>query len=75
MFDFLPCIHVTNNLILGGANKAVQWYCAPAIGQIDAISAIESASAIVPERDNSIPQIRATGPPLIRPGANPLQSP
>ena len=72
---FLPCIHVRSSLILGGANSAVQWYCAPAIGQIEAISAKDRASAIVPERDKIMPQIRATGPPLIRPGANPLQCP
>ena len=71
----LPCIQVRNSLILGGANSAFQWYCAPAMGQIEAISAKDRASAIVPERDKIMPQIRATGPPLIRPGANPLQCP
>jgi hypothetical protein len=72
---YLPCIQVRNSLIFGGANSAVQWYCAPAMGQIEAISAKDRASAIVPERDKSMPQIRATGPPLIRPGAKPLQCP
>jgi hypothetical protein len=68
----LPCIQVTNSLIFGGANSAVQWYWAPAIGQIEAISAKDRASAMVPEREKTMPQIRATGPPLIRPGAKPL---
>ena len=68
----LPCIQVINDLIFGGANIAVQWYCAPAIGHIDAISAKERANAIVPVIDNSIPHTKLAGPPFINPGANPL---
>jgi hypothetical protein len=69
---FLPCIQVINDFILGGANMAVQWYCAPAIGHIEAISAKERANAIVPVIDNSIPQTRDAGPPFINPGVKPL---
>jgi hypothetical protein len=70
---FIPCIQVINAFIFGGANIAVQWYCAPAIGHIDAISAKERAKAIVPVIDNSIPQTRDAGPPFSNPGVSPLQ--
>jgi hypothetical protein len=63
---------VLNALILGGANSAVQWYCAPASGHIEAISPSDKASAIVPVIDSNIPQTKAAGPPFIKPGANPL---
>jgi len=39
----------------GGANMYVQWYCAPEMGQIEAISASEAANASVPEIERSIP--------------------
>jgi hypothetical protein len=63
---------VLNALILGGASSAVQWYCAPASGQMEAISPSDKASAIVPVIDSNIPQTKAAGPPFIKPGANPL---
>lgn len=59
-----PCIQVMNGRMLGGANSAVQWYCAPAIGQIDAISASDEASAIVPVSDRRPPQTSDEGPPF-----------
>jgi hypothetical protein len=68
----LPCIQVIKFFIFGGAKIAVQWYCAPAIGQIEAISANERAKAIVPVIDNSMPHTRDDGPPFIKPGVNPL---
>lgn len=52
---------------------AVQWYCAPARGQMDAISAIDNVIAIVPVNESSMPQTRPTGPPLIRPDSNELE--
>jgi hypothetical protein len=70
----IPCIQVLNALILGGASSAVQWYCAPASGQMDAISPSDKASAIVPVIDSSIPHTKAAGPPFNRPGVNPLLS-
>lgn len=73
MNKYLPCIQVMKARIFGGANNAVQWYCAPAIGHIEAISARERASAIVPEIENIIPHTRADGPPFRRAGANPLE--
>lgn len=51
---------------------AVQWYCAPAIGHMDAISAKERAVAMVPVIESSIPHTKDEGPPFIKPGANPL---
>jgi hypothetical protein len=38
-----------------GANMCVQWYRAPEMGHMDAISAKDAASAIVPTMDSSIP--------------------
>ncbi|GAA5230884.1 hypothetical protein GCM10025794_36800 [Massilia kyonggiensis] len=61
-----------NARIRGGASSAVQWYCAPASGQMEAISPSDKASAIVPVIDSTIPQTKAAGPPFIKPGANPL---
>jgi hypothetical protein len=61
-----------NGRILDGANNAVQWYCAPEMGQIEAISASERARASVPVSDRTMPQTRAEGPPFIRPGVKPL---
>ena len=51
----LPCIQVIKGATLGGANMAVQWYCAPAMGHMDAISANEAANAMVPVRDKIMP--------------------
>jgi hypothetical protein len=51
---------------------AVQWYCAPAMGHIEAISASERAVAITPVIDSSIPHTSDAGPPFVKPGENPL---
>ena len=51
---------------------AVQWYCAPAMGHIEAISASERAVAITPVIDSSIPHTSDAGPPLVKPGEKPL---
>lgn len=65
-----PCIQVINGRMLGGANNAVQWYWAPAIGQIEAISARDMASARVPVIDKRRPQTKEEGPPLSKDVAN-----
>ena len=68
-----PCIHVIKAAARGGANIYVQWYCAPEIGQIEAISDRDAAKANVPTMVRIMPYTRATGPPFVRPAAKPLK--
>lgn len=50
-----PCIQVMKAAADEGANRNVQWYCAPEIGQMDAISDNEAARARVPMMVRIIP--------------------
>jgi hypothetical protein len=59
-----PCIQVIKRLCCGGARKYVQWYCAPAMGCIEAISAKEADWARAPATTTKIPHARACGPPF-----------
>jgi hypothetical protein len=59
-----PCIQVIKRLCRGGARKCVQWYCAPAMGCIEAISAKEADWARAPETTTKIPHASACGPPF-----------
>jgi hypothetical protein len=51
----------------GGAYRAVQRYCAPTVGLMDAISDRESAIARDPNHAMSWPYTRDVGPPFISP--------
>ena len=50
-----------------GVSMATKWYCALAIGAIEAISASDKHNARVPVHDRKNPYIRDTGPPLRKP--------
>lgn len=45
-----PVIQEANGRILNGAKAATQWYCPPAVGYMDAISAIDAPMARVPRK-------------------------
>ena len=45
-----PVIQEANGRILNGAKAATQWYCPPAVGYMEAISAIDAPMARVPRK-------------------------
>ena len=55
-----------NRFALVGASACVQWYCAPAIGCMDAISASDADCANAPAYAISILQANVCGPPLYK---------
>jgi hypothetical protein len=58
-----PCISPKNLLYLG-ANAAVQRYCAPTVGSMEAISASDMAIRAVPMPAKMLPYAIDAGPPF-----------
>jgi hypothetical protein len=50
-----------------GENSDTQWYWPPAVGAIDAISAIEAKTVQYPIQTMKKPQTRPAGPPFNKP--------